>query len=57
MEKSWADRRRGESPVESPSWHSDVLRERAEATKSGKEVFLDWDEVKKQLRASKKRGK
>jgi len=39
-----------ESEIESPAWHEDVLRERAEAVKSGKETFLDWEDVKKQLR-------
>jgi hypothetical protein len=29
---------------------SNRLRERAEAVKSGKEVFIDWELVKKQLR-------
>jgi Putative addiction module component len=36
--------------AESPAWHADVLRERVEAVKSGKEKFIDWEAVKKQLR-------
>ncbi|MCU0782638.1 MAG: addiction module protein [Verrucomicrobia bacterium] len=50
MEELWADLSRDEAQVESPVWHGDVLRERAEAVKSGKETFMDWDTAKKQLR-------
>ena len=50
MEELWADLSRDEAQVESPAWHGDVLRERAEAVKSGKETFMDWDTAKKQLR-------
>jgi Putative addiction module component len=42
--------RRKESQIKSPEWHGNVLRERAEAVKSGKEIFPDWETVKKQLR-------
>jgi hypothetical protein len=54
MEELWADLSRDESQIESPTWHGDVLRERVEEFKSGKEAFLDWEEVKKQLRNKKK---
>jgi hypothetical protein len=54
MEELWADLSRNESQFESPAWHGDVLRERVEEFKSGKEPFLDWEEVKKQLRNKKK---
>ena len=54
MEELWADLSRDESQVESPAWHGDVLRERAEAVKSGKETFMDWDTAKKQLREKRK---
>ena len=50
MEELWADLSRDESQIESPAWHGDVLRERAEAVKSGKETFVDWETAKKQLR-------
>lgn len=50
MEELWADLSRDESQVESPAWHGEVLRERAEAVKSGREQFLDWDDAKRQLR-------
>ena len=54
MEQLWADLSRDESQVESPGWHGDVLRERAEAVKSGKEVFEDWEDAKRLLRKRKK---
>jgi hypothetical protein len=54
MEELWADLSRDETQFESPAWHGDVLRERAEAVKSGKETFMDWDEAKKQLRGKQK---
>ena len=54
MEELWTDLSRDESQIESPAWHGDVLRERAEAVKSGKETFIDWEEAKKQLRNKKK---
>ena len=50
MEALWADLSRDEAQIESPAWHGDVLRERAEAVKSGKETFTDWETAKKQLR-------
>jgi hypothetical protein len=37
-----------ESASESPAWHAEVLRERAENVKSGKETFMDWEMAKKQ---------
>ena len=50
MEELWADLSRDEAQVESPAWHGDVLRERAEAVKAGKETFMDWETAKQQLR-------
>jgi hypothetical protein len=54
MEELWADLSRDESQIESPAWHGEVLRERAEAVKSGKEKFVDWETAKKQLREKRK---
>lgn len=54
MEELWADLSRDPLQVESPSWHGDVLVERAEAVKSGKEAFMDWDTAKNQLRERRK---
>ena len=41
----------------SPEWHWDVLRERQEAVKSGRETFIDWEVAKAQLRARLKMKK
>ncbi len=49
MEALWADLSREESQIQSPAWHGAVLRERAEAVKSGKETFMDWDAAKQEL--------
>jgi putative addiction module component (TIGR02574 family) len=54
MEELWTDLSCNESQLESPAWHGDVLRERIEAVKAGKETFIDWEDVKKQLRDGKK---
>jgi hypothetical protein len=50
METLWADLSRSEAQIESPAWHGDVLRERAEAVKSGREHFIAWEDAKRQLR-------
>jgi hypothetical protein len=52
MEALWADLSRDETQVASPTWHGEVLHDRAEAVKFGKEVFMDWEAAKKQLRNS-----
>ena len=54
MEELWADLSRDETQVESPAWHGEVLRERAEAVKSGKETFMDWEVAKQKLRDKQK---
>jgi hypothetical protein len=38
-----------EAQFESPAWHGDVLHDRDEKIKSGKESFMDWEAAKKQL--------
>lgn len=50
MEALWADLSRDDAQFESPAWHGDVLHERAEAVKSGRETFIEWEEAKRQLR-------
>jgi len=50
MEELWADLSRDEAQFESPAWHGEVLRQREEAVKSGKETFIDWEVAKKQIR-------
>jgi len=50
MEELWAELSRDEAQFESPAWHGEVLRQREEAVKSGKETFIDWEVAKKQIR-------
>ena len=47
-EALWADSSRDEAQFESPAWHGDVLRDREEKIKSGRESFVDWEASKKQ---------
>jgi hypothetical protein len=49
MEALWAGASRDEAQFESPAWHGDVLREREEHIKTGRESFMDWEAAKKQL--------
>ena len=50
MEALWTDLSRNPEQVPSPGWHGDVLRDREEKVKEGKEHFIDWETAKKQLR-------
>jgi Putative addiction module component len=54
MEMLWSDLTRDDGPFESPEWHGVVLRESAARVKDGKESFIDWKIVKKQLRSRAK---
>ena len=49
-EALWAGSIRDEAQIESPAWHGDVLRDREENIKTGRESFMDWEAAKKQLR-------
>jgi hypothetical protein len=50
MEALWADLTRNAEQFKSPSWHEQVLMEREQRVKSGKETFIDWETAKRQLR-------
>jgi Putative addiction module component len=52
MEMLWDDICRRAPDFSSPSWHEDVLKEREERSKNGKDKFVDWDQAKKDLRDS-----
>lgn len=54
MEELWEDLTRFEDDYPSPDWHADVLREREEALKTGKDAFVSWAEAKKMLREKPK---
>ena len=50
MEELWADLSRFEDDVESPAWHENVLKQREEKVKEGKESYISWKDAKKILR-------
>jgi len=39
-----------EDSFEPPAWHEAALREAEEDVKSGKAVFVDWEEAKERIR-------
>ena len=52
MEMLWDDLCRGAPDFSSPSWHEDVLKEREQGIRDGKEKFVNWDQAKKDIRNS-----
>ena len=46
----WDDLCRSAPDFSSPSWHEDVLKEREQRIREGKDRFVDWDQAKKDLR-------
>lgn len=50
MEELWEDLSRPEDEYPSPQWHGDVLREREQALKAGKDEFIPWKGAKRILR-------
>jgi hypothetical protein len=52
MEMLWDDLCRSAPDFSSPSWHEDVLKEREQRIREGKDRFVDWDQAKKDLRDS-----
>jgi hypothetical protein len=52
MEMLWDDLCRRSPDFSSPSWHEDVLKEREQRIKDGKNRFVDWDQAKKDIRSS-----
>lgn len=53
MEELWADLTQTEDSYPSPDWHGDVLRERDNALKTGKDEFVSWAEAKRIIREKK----
>ncbi len=49
MELLWDDICRGVPDFSSPPWHEEILKEREERVKEGKEKFIDWDQAKKDI--------
>jgi hypothetical protein len=52
MEMLWDDICRSVPDFSSPSWHGNVLKEREQRLRDGKEKILDWDQAKKDIRDS-----
>ena len=52
MEMLWDDLCRSAPDFSSPSWHENVLKEREQRIREGKDRFVDWDQAKKDLRDS-----
>jgi len=52
MEMLWDDICRSVPDFSSPSWHGNVLEEREQRLKNGKEKFLDWNHAKEIIRDS-----
>ena len=50
MEALWADLSRHAATVELPAWHAHALRETEQLLAEGKEVAIDWETAKKELR-------
>ena len=51
MEEIWEDLYKNNA-IDSPLWHSDVLKKRKKGIKKGKEKILDWNEEKNNIRNS-----
>ncbi len=54
--EAWTETNRDKTQAESTAWHGDVLRERVEAVKSGKEAFMDWEGAKKELQEKRRQN-
>jgi hypothetical protein len=52
MEEVWNDLIKKEQDIPSPEWHKNILGEREDVLKSGKEVLVDWKEAKERIRNS-----
>lgn len=50
MEALWADLTRQADTMELPAWHAHALRETEQRVAAGKEVALDWEAAKNELR-------
>jgi len=49
MELLWDDLCNNESDILSPQWHENVLMERENLMRDGKDEFIDWDQAKKEM--------
>jgi hypothetical protein len=49
MEMLWDDICRSAPDFSSPPWHGDVLNQREQRMRGGKDQFVDWDKAKKDI--------
>lgn len=54
LEAIWESLCREPNAVPSPSWHADILQERAKAVEEGSSQFTDWFEAKRNIRDAPK---
>lgn len=52
MEVLWDDICRNIPDFSSPAWHENILKEREQKLREGKDKFIDWDQAKKDIWAS-----
>lgn len=52
MELLWDDMCKNAPEFTSPDWHEAELKERELLVEEGKEKFLDWEKVKKDIKKS-----
>ena len=50
MEALWQSLCRNEDDIPIPEWHKEILAERKREVESGEAKFLDWEDVKAELR-------
>ena len=49
MELLWDDFCRNKPDFQSPAWHEEILKERQNNLKEGKDSFIDWNQAKKDI--------
>ncbi|MBI2512435.1 MAG: addiction module protein [Opitutae bacterium] len=57
MEEIWADLSRNPDDIPIPEWHLEILREREQLVKEGKEHYIDWEVAKRQIDEAIARGR
>lgn len=50
MEELWENLSRPDVEYSSPAWHGEILREREEAVRNGKDEFIPWEDARRMLR-------
>jgi len=52
MEAIWEDLTKNADDIKSPSWHGEVLINRDNSIKNGKDDFIEWSEAKNRMMKS-----